>query len=98
MQGIKQGLRNQLCGSPGQYGKHPAACQHPAAGPKEMSPIISYSQKYNCTSGTVLYYLLLSTECLQLDSESPRNGEGGEILNQLKKADRPYKKQSTFLI
>lgn len=92
--------RKQLCDSSGQYGKHPAECRYPAAGPEEMSPIFSYSQEYKCTSRTVLYYLPLSTECLQLHSESPKEwGEKGKTLNQLKKKrDRSSKKQRIFQI
>lgn len=71
----------QLCDS---LGKHHEKSRYPAAGPEEPSAGCSCSHEYKSMLRGCKCYLLLSTECLQLQSQPPSNRGG-------RKAEKNFK-------
>lgn len=91
----------------GKFSKHLGKCRYPAAGPEKVYKMLDTfflnPQKYKSILRSVRHYLLLSTECLQLQnqpaSNRKRRGKKGKILNHLKKKrDRLPKKQRRWFL
>lgn len=81
----------QLCDS---LGKHREKCRYPAAGPKSRPPDVLIHVNTKAHWEAVTCYLLLSIECLQLQSQPPSN-RGGEKRRKSIKSPSGKKKETS---